>query len=182
MTRKRRRLLALGITAAVIWAAALVLFVALLRYPDRVRNRWKANAISTINRLAKDTNWVTGETARLTAQAPQVDEYGNKPWPDESGEGWISEHLILMRNGDWMVYDSICRKSDWRIADIFVGRGSDGKWYYSTFHFCVGAVVLRFNGQPADLATFRKEYSLSEFTGQPSEKLGVTWPEWKRRK
>jgi len=162
---------ALRATAGAAALAVLILVVALPRYRDRVRNRWKADAISEINRLAADPKWVAAEIAGLTAQAPK---------DDGSGEGWISDDLILMANGDWMVYKNICSKSDWRIADIFVGRGSNDRWYYSTFHFCIGAIVLRFQGRPADLATFVKDYYLSEFTGQPVEKLGVTWPESRR--
>jgi len=170
--KKKGCFVAFGVTAGVIAVAVMILVVTLPRYRDSVRNQWKVDTIAAINRLASDTNSVAAAITSLAAQTPK----------GGTDDGWISDHLILMANGDWIVYDNICTKSDWRIADIFIGHASDGKWYYSTFHFCIGAIVLRLQGRPADLATFVKEYYLSEFTGQATEILGVTWPRSKRTK
>jgi len=56
---------------------------------------------------------------------------------------WLSERIIVTRKGEWLAYANSCQKQDGRIPDIFLARGSDGHWYYSTYHFCVGMVVLR---------------------------------------
>ena len=88
----------------------------------------------------------------------------------------LTENLILATNGDWIVWASKCSKEDRRIHDIFVGRASDGKWYYSTFHFCNGKIVLMMEEQPANLGAFIQAYSLREFDGQSDECLGKTWP------
>jgi hypothetical protein len=167
--KRKGCLIALGVLGGVIAVIVLASVVVIPPYRDHVRNRWKVEALAKINHLASDTNWVQREIATLTAQPPGDD-----------GTGWLSDHFILMKDGSWLVYDNICTKSDWRIADIFVGRASNGKWYYSTFHFCIGAIVLRFQGRPADLPTFQKDCYLAEFTGQPTERLRITWPESKR--
>ena len=172
MMKRKGYLITVGVVAGMSSVVALVILVCgVSSYREGMRDHWKADAISNIRSLASDTNWMATEIAGLTTN-PSKD--------DGSGDGWISDHLILMTDGSWMVYDNICTKSDWRIDDIFVGRASDGKWYYSTFHFCIGAVVLRFQGRPADLGTFVKDYCLSEFTGRATERLGTTWPETKR--
>ena len=81
-----------------------------------------------------------------------------------------------MKNGDWIAYASRCSKEDWRIRDIFIGRATDGKWYYSTFHFCRGMLTLRVEDRPESLDKFITAYSLREFDGRSDECLKKTWP------
>ena len=65
-----------------------------------------------------------------------------KPPLDYTHEGWFSTEGFVMVDGSWMVYRSICSKEDSSISDIFIGRGSNGKWYYSTYHFCRDAYII----------------------------------------
>jgi hypothetical protein len=82
-----------------------------------------------------------------------------------------------MTNGDWVVYRNVCWKEPSRIPDLFLGRASDGKWYYSTFHFCVRMIVLKdMLGQPEGLVNFRTNCYLREFDGRSDECLKSTWP------
>lgn len=81
-----------------------------------------------------------------------------------------------MRNGDWLAYANICHKQDGRIRDLFLGRGSDGRWYYSTFHFCNQMIVLKMEEQSTNLVEFAKTYYLREFDGRSDECLQKTWP------
>jgi hypothetical protein len=81
-----------------------------------------------------------------------------------------------MKNGDWILYRSICTKQDRRIHDIFIGRASDGKWYYSTYHFCIGLVTLMMMDQSENLPEFLKTYYLREFDGHSDKCLKKTWP------
>ena len=83
---------------------------------------------------------------------------------------------MLVKNGDWIIYASRCHKQDPRVYDIFIGRASDGKWYYSSYHFCIGMFVLAFDGQPCDLPAFIKQYHLREFDGESDDALQKTWP------
>jgi hypothetical protein len=83
----------------------------------------------------------------------------------------------FMKNGDWIVCQNVCAKEQNPAVkkDLFVGRGSDGKWYYSTFHFCVGKCVLQMERQPDSLAQFVDAYWLAAFDGKSDESLKVTW-------
>jgi hypothetical protein len=83
----------------------------------------------------------------------------------------------VTRNGEWLAYTNVCRKEDRHIHDLFLARGSDGRWYYSTYHFCIGMIVLRMEEQqPEDLAGFAKTYFLRTFDGQSDDCLQKTWP------
>ena len=81
-----------------------------------------------------------------------------------------------MRNGDWLAYANICQKEDSRIQDLFLGRGSDGRCYYSTYHFCKGMIGLKMEEQADDLVEFAKTYCLRQFDGHSDECLQKTWP------
>lgn len=84
--------------------------------------------------------------------------------------------VVYAPNGDWLVFANVCRKEDWRIDDLILARGSDGQWYYSRFHFCIGAVVLASIPQPATLVEFRQQCFLQPFDGVSDDCLRETWP------
>ena len=92
-------------------------------------------------------------------------------------KGWLTDSMILMESGERLVYRSHCRKQAPRnVSDIFLAAGSDGKWYYTTCHFCVGMVALLMmqDEQPPDLAFFVERYHLQEFDGTSDDCLQET--------
>lgn len=148
---------------------AVIGAVAFLRPPSLqsgARRAWKERSIADIVARVADPSWPTNEFARLERQSTN----------DVSDASWLSEHIIVTRKGEWLAFANSCQKQDGRIPDIFLARGSDGRWYYSTYHFCVGMVVLRMEEQPEDLATFAKSYFLQPFDGQSDDCLQKTWP------
>lgn len=134
---------------------------------NKWRRDWKTSAIGAIESKAADRAWLNKETANLKAK---VEAHG------EADGKWFSNDLLLMKNVDWIVYSAKCQKDDWRIRDIFIGRASDGKWYYTTFHFCRGMLDLRVEERSESLAKFIASYSLREFDGRSDECLNRTWP------
>ena len=124
-------------------------------------------SIADIAARVANPSWPTNEFARLKPRGT------NEPSDDAS---WLSDSIILTRKGEWLTYANSCQKQDGRIADIFLARGSDGHWHYSTYHFCVGMVVLRMEEQPEDLDTFAKTHFLQTFDGQSDDCLQKTWP------
>jgi hypothetical protein len=160
----------LVIAIAAVVLLALLGAVAFLRPPSlqsSARREWKQKSLAEIAARVAEPAWPTNELAQLKAQSTS-----------ETGEdtSWLSERIIVTRKGEWLAYANSCQKQDGRIPDIFLARGSDGCWYYSTFHFCVGMVVLRMEEQPEDLATFAKTYFLLTFDGQSDDCLQKTWP------
>jgi len=170
--KRKLAVLAVGVFAALAAGAVLVVSNSdPYHLRAKPRREWKDRAVAEIARRTADPAWVASEIAALKARAAEC--------PADS-VGWLSPHLILMKNGDWIAYASICSKEDNRIHDIFVGRGSDGKWYYSTFHFCRGMIVLTMpndmDGPPENLPKFAVAYHLREFDGHSDECLQKTWP------
>jgi len=152
---------------AVLLATTVIVIVALLSPSPSARRAWKEKAITDISSRVSDPMWITNELAQLHHRST------NDP---SDSDGWLSERLILMRNGDWLTYSSVCQKENKRIADLFIACGSDGHWYYSTFHFCVRMLELKMEDQSEDLPGFAKAYSLRLFDGHSDECLQKTWP------
>ena len=161
----------LAIAGAALLLCVVAFGLAVLMGGERLnstaRKEWKERAIAEIAQQTSDTARVRKEIAIINT----------KPLGDSEWDRWISEDIIVMTNGDWMAYRNTCAKEEGRIPDLFIGRGSDGKWYYSTYHFCIGMLVLKtMMDQPESLTKFRSDGYLREFDGHSNECLKKTWP------
>jgi hypothetical protein len=140
-----------------------------VRLRSRARKQWKESALAEIARWVSDSNSLTNEIARLRAEA------GKEP-----DDGWIGTNTLGMTNGEWLLYRNKCVKEPGSIHDLFLARGSDGKWYYSTFHFCTRMITLRgrmFGDEDhASIAQFARVYAVHDFDFQSEECLKKTWP------
>jgi hypothetical protein len=172
---KRFRIIFLLVPALCGMLAALILGIPLLRSGHR--HAWKERAIAEIARRTADPRWATNEAELLRKQSAVV------PWGE--GAGWVSDHLLQMSNGEWIAYANVCSKENWLIDDLFIGKGSDGRWYYSTYHFCIGMVSLSGDDQSESLTNFAHYYFLVPFDGHSDVCLRKTWPPatgpWLRR-
>lgn len=139
---------------------------AVLGTPER--RAWRDQAIATINGRLSQAGWVNGELAKLKPAIAATR-------PSQTMGKWVGDEVLVFSNGEWMVCQNICRKSNPKIEDLFIGMGSDGRWYYSTFHFCRGKVVLSWEYPPDSLAHFVDGYWLVPFTPPSDECLKRTW-------
>ena len=162
-----KRLLIIASVCVLLAAIALYAAGAGASLRSGARRAWKEKAITDIASRVADPAWATNEVAALRKKGTN---------DDTSYEGWLSDDMILVRNGDWLAYASVCQKRNHRIQDLFLARGSDGRWYYSTYHFCIDMIVLRMEDQSEDLAGFAKKYYLRTFDGNSNECLQRTWP------
>jgi len=162
-----KKLFAIAGVCAVLLALAVVALALLFTPSAGARRAWKEKAIAEISSQLAHPMWPSNEVARLSHRGTSD--------PSDS-DRWLSEDLILMHNGDWLTYRSVCQKEKRRIADLFIARGSDGRWYYSTFHFCIGMLDLKMEDQSEDLPAFVKAYYLRPFDGHSDECLQKTWP------
>jgi len=81
-----------------------------------------------------------------------------------------------MTNGEYLVYASRHGFNSGFVDHLFLAHGSDGRWYYSTYHFCnsmVGADV----DPPGSITEFASKYAAREFDGKSDVCLLHTWPE-----
>jgi hypothetical protein len=90
---------------------------------------------------------------------------------------WTGEHVLLMTNDDYLVYASRHGFNNGFVDHLFLARGSDGRWYYSTYHFCNRMVALMSDDPPASITEFARTYSARAFDGKSDECLQHTWPE-----
>src|SRR5947207_723403 len=92
-------------TSAVKVAVGLLLIVScaagaswFLRYgPQAARRHWKNDAIPAIASWAADKNWRAREIEILTNRT--LDQRVIE-------EGWLTDKMILMSSGEWLVYKS----------------------------------------------------------------------------
>ncbi len=121
----------------------------------KMRLAWKNVAIQTITTHLKDPDHL------------------KKSFSDNSE--WLTPNTILNQDASWLVYQSQCHKIDPEIHDIFIAKASNGKWYYSDFHFCKNIMALEADGQPRSLDSLKYQYFLVEFDGKSDEALKPTW-------
>jgi hypothetical protein len=131
------------------------------------RRDWKNNAIREIH-------------SDIANPKHFIERFGSEPAPrgdfDTSGEElWLREDTIICADGSWLIYRNRCHKEDAKIHDIFIAYASDKKWYYSDYHFCIGAMVVGMRGQSASLDDFRREFFLVPFDGESDDALDPTW-------
>jgi hypothetical protein len=169
---KTRRLARIALALLLVASCLAAAPWCIGQWTRAARRHWKTDALPLIASWADDQTWRAQEIGILTNRAADKRVLE---------EGWLTDRMILMENGEWLVYKSHCSKEKPRLVkDIFLAKGSDGKWYYSTFHFCVRMVSLRMEQetQPPDLAMFVREYNLRQFDGRSDECLKETgtWP------
>jgi hypothetical protein len=141
----------------------------------QARRAWKEEAIAVILQLANDHDGVQKEKAHIARTDTAND-------PSILAEKWLSNRMILMMNGEWLVYRNHCPKEALKpgakpqpyVSDIFLAKGSNGKWYYSTCHFCVGMMVIVGEDPPPSIEAFARRYHLREFDGESDECLQQT--------
>jgi len=162
---KRRKTILLGFL--LLFAIGTAYFLHRDPLISEQRIAWKNTALADISNNLGNSSWLSSESNHLHGIAARM--------PDDPS-GWVSKNLILMKNGDWLIFESISHKEKPRIYDLFLAKGSDGQWYYSTYHFCKNNVVLQMENQSGSLPEFVKNYSLQPFDGQSNECLKKTWP------
>ena len=133
---------------------------------SRARRQWKDKAVAAIAETYRDSAALTNELQRLAAI----------PASESDSDHWLSPKMILLKNGEWLVYTNKCRKEDAKIHDIFIARASDGQWFHSTYHFCVNVIVLRVDPQPSSISQFAQTYFCRTFDGRSDDCLQKTWP------
>lgn len=166
-TPKTKRLI--WITAAVAVSVFVTVAVWSLSDPlhSSARRQWASQAITTIDKHVNDKPWLDAQLSALKSATASRSIEG----------GWVGDELLVTKSGEWIVCESVCSKEQSTSVrkDLFIGRGSDGRWYYSTFHFCVGKCVLQIEPQPATLAQLVDGYWLVPFDGTAANCLSETW-------
>lgn len=89
---------------------------------------------------------------------------------------WAGEHVLLMTNGEYIIFASRHGANNGFVDHLFLGHGSNGKWLYSTYHFCNSMAAVRVDDEPGSISEFCAKYAAREFDGKSDECLKHTWP------
>ncbi|GDY19273.1 hypothetical protein LBMAG56_06180 [Verrucomicrobiota bacterium] len=89
---------------------------------------------------------------------------------------WIADHVLWMTNGEHIIYASRHGLNNGLIAHLFLGHCSDGRWLYSTYHFCNHMAGVLGDEPPGSINEFAKRYAARQFDGKSDECLKRTWP------
>ncbi len=129
----------------------------------RPRVEWKSAALERLRRLSIADAEIRHE----------IDEL-KKSNTNNTELGWAHEHVLLMGNGEYIIYEYRHGANIYFPPHLFLGHGSDGRWLYSSFHFCNDINMVRYAPPPASINEFEQKYSVREFDGKSNDCLKMT--------
>jgi hypothetical protein len=129
------------------------------------RAAWKNLTLPRLASLSLTNGDITGEIQEIRSHSNR-----------DMDNGWIQQHVLLMTNGEFLVYAFRHGFNNGFVDHLFLARASDGRWLYSTYHFCNQMAAIRSDDPPASIAAFEKTYSAREFDGKSDDCLQHTWP------
>ncbi len=156
----------------IIWLAIPVLIVTFIvgcrsvvrhRY-ERARAIWKDGALAQLAKTSMTNEEILTEIDQIKHPTPNLNF------------GWTHDHVLLMTNGEYLVYASRHGFNNGFVDHLFLAHGSDGRWYYSTYHFC-NSMAGADTDPPGSIAEFASKYAARQFDGQSDVCLQHTWPE-----
>lgn len=131
------------------------------RISERDRTAWKGPALQRLSALS-----ATNETIRA-----ELDELktGTNVY-----SRWANDHVLLMTNGEFIAYQYRHGANVYFPPHLFLGHSSDGRWLYSSYHFCNFMTMVAGHDPPGSIAEFEKTYSAREFDGKSDQCLKIT--------
>jgi len=156
---------------AIVWFAIAFLIIPAIigvrwvvrRNDERARADWKAATLQRLAGLSVTNEEIRREIAGFKASATPTLR-------------WTREHVLLMTNGEYLIYAFRHGQNDGSLDHLFLAHASDGRWLYSSFHFCNSMVAIMSDAPPGSIREFEKRYAAREFEGKSNECLKHTWP------
>jgi hypothetical protein len=160
------RKLILWLTIPIFIVVLIVVCRTTVKYRyERARKVWKDDALEQIAKISMTNKEVLTEIDQIKHPTRNLDFH------------WAHEHVLLMTNGEFLVYAFRHGFNNGFVDHLFLAHGSNGRWYYSTYHFCSGMVGIGSDDPPGSIAEFSSRYSAREFDGRSEVCLQHTWPE-----
>jgi hypothetical protein len=131
----------------------------------RDRAAWKGPILERLAQLS-----ITNDEIRR-----EFDELKSGPRPNFDF-GWAHDQVLLMTNGEYIIFAYRHGANNGFVDHFFLGHGSNGRWLYSTYHFCNSMAMVREDEAPGSIAEFEKRYAVAEFDGKSDICLQHTWP------
>ncbi len=159
----RKMIIWLAVILAVVVAIVSCRVAAKQKY-ERARKSWNNEALGQLARTSLTNDEVRAEIDQIQHPTPSLNF------------GWAHEHVLLMTNGEFLVHASRHGFNNGLVDHLFLAHGSDGRWYYSTYHFCNRMAGVSGDDPPGSIAEFATKYAVREFDGKSDECLHHTWP------
>ena len=131
----------------------------------RAREHWKTAALRQLAGRSISNEEVQTELNQIRNPTPSLNF------------SWAHAHVILMTNGEYLVYAWWHGANSGFVDHLFLAHGTDGKWYYSTYHFCNQMAGILGDDPAGSIREFATRYSVREFDGKSDECLKHTWPQ-----
>jgi len=152
------------VVAAVVFMGGTATVGWLLNVRNQARRRagWSRAAIQQIASLSITNEPLSGELAELRA----------------GGDGrisWAAPHLLLMTNGEYLAFASFHGHNAGPPPHLLIAHGSDGRWYYSSYHFCNEMAGVSGDEPPGSIAGFASRYFARPFDPAGGDCLAPTW-------
>jgi hypothetical protein len=147
------------VALAIVWGAVVQ------HNNQRARADWKAVALSRLAALSFTNEDISRELETLRASGGAGDH-----------RDWVSDHILWMTNGEFLIFEFRHGLDGGSVEHLFLARSSEGRWYYSTYHFCNSMVAVMGDQPPGSIAEFATRYSAREFDGKSDACLQHTWP------
>ena len=121
----------------------------MLRYQQqRERADWKAATLLRLAKLSVADDEIVKELDMLKAHRR------TQKYPE-----WSGEQVLLMKNDEYLIYASRHGFNNGFVDHLFLAHGSDGRWLYSTYHFCNSMAGVMSDDPPASISEFVTRYS-----------------------
>ena len=124
---------------------------------ERERTQWKGPALERLTKLSIANEEVRQELDALKATSTST---------NSTELGWAHDHVLLMTNDEHIIYEYRHGRNDYFPPHLFLGHCSNGRWLYSSYHFCNSMMMVRYDDPPGSIAEFSKRYSAREFDGK----------------
>jgi hypothetical protein len=156
----------------IIWLAMPILIAVLIggcrlavkHSYERARRSWKNEALAQIARTSMTSEEILTEIEQIKHPTPGLNF------------SWTHEHVLLMTNGEFLVYAFRHGLNNGFVDHLFLAHGSDGRWLYSTYHFCNSMAGVSGDDPPGSITEFATKYAARQFDGKSDDCLRHTWP------
>ncbi len=161
------RILAVSLSAVLFLATLLVGAWSVAKHrAARARAQWELTALECLAGLSVTNEQINSEINEVQAVPPGSADFR-----------WAQDHVLLMTNGECIIYVYRHGDNSGFVDHLFLGHGSNGRWLYSTYHFCNSMVGVLGEDPPGSIGEFAKRFSVREFDGRSDECLQHTWPQ-----
>jgi len=158
--------IALGclLTPILVAIALAVTLTACYQTKARGRAEWMRTALPRLAALSVTNDEISTELRELRTAIR-----------DPERPAWTGDHVVLMTNGEYLIYLYRHGANDSWPHHLFLARGSDNRWFYSSYHFCNGSLGMIKADEPAgSIDEFTTRYGIRKFDGKSDECLKPT--------